>query len=326
MRTLWQTIVFLMGLSVGARAAAARPAACAPSRLVVVLDRSSSMNGATGAVSKWSAARAAIDQVAAAYGGAIELGLATFPYPDECGPGRLDVPPALDRRDALAAALAAPPPAAGAWTPLGETLLALADDPAVTGGDAVVHVAVITDGFQWCSPFDPDARHLPVTGAEALRDAGAVTFVVGFGGGVDVATLDQMAVVAGTARAGCDPAGASPGAPHCYYQADDAGALLAALMDIAAVAAEETCDGLDNDCDGEIDEGACPVPGADAGPDADAAAADDIAGVPGGCGCGAGGQASGAIAGAILFGIGLALVLRTRRRATPRRRRRPPGS
>ncbi|MBZ0232043.1 MAG: hypothetical protein K8M05_06790, partial [Deltaproteobacteria bacterium] len=108
MRTTWPVIVALSWLVVLVGAMrVARADTCAPSRLVVVLDRSSSMNGAADAItmtSKWSAARGAIDQVAAAYGAAVELGLATFPYPDECGPGRLDVAPALGRRDAIAAA------------------------------------------------------------------------------------------------------------------------------------------------------------------------------------------------------------------------------
>ena len=300
---------------------------CAPSRLVIVLDRSSSMNGASGATSKWSAARAAIDQVAAAYGTTIELGLATFPFPDECGPGKLDVAPALGQRDAIVAALATPPPESGAWTPLGETLLALASEPALVDGEAPAHAVVITDGFQWCSPYDPEARGLPIDGVKALSDVGVTVFAVGFGGGVDEATMDRMALTAGTARAGCVPGSADP-ATRCYYQADDAQALLAALMDIAAVTSAEVCDGEDNDCDGAVDEGACADPtvdaGVDAGAGADAAAADDPGVPPGGCGCGAAEEAGATVGATLVFGLGLVLLLRPRarrRRARDRARR-----
>ncbi len=319
-----------LGAATRVRAAAAER--CTPSRLVIVLDRSSSMNGATGPLSKWEAARAAVDEVAAAYEHTLELGLALFPYPDRCGPGRLEVAPGLGQRAALATALAEPPPELGAFTPLGETLLALAADPAVTAGQAPAHVALVTDGFQWCSPFEPATRELPRTGVKALHDVGVTTYVVGFGGGVDEAELDALAVIAGTERPGCDPTGATPGAPPCHYQADDAGALLAALMDIAAVTSAETCDGEDDDCDGEIDEGACPEPG-DAGPGRDAgldAGHGSDGAPPGGCGCGAGAGAAEVAGGAAVFALALVLALRTRRRGAraPDRRRertaRPP--
>jgi hypothetical protein len=326
MRTTVVVVCLVVILALAARVADADADACAPSRLVVVLDRSSSMNGDAdplGMITKWSAARGAIDQVAAAYGNAVELGLATFPYPDACGPGQLDVAPSLGRRDAIATALATPPPAYGAYTPLGETLLALAQDGAVTGG-AAAHAVVITDGFQWCSPYDPEARGLPVDGVKTLADAGVTVFVVGFGGGVDEVTLDRMALVAGTSRAGCVAGSADP-ATRCYYQADDAAALLAALMDIAAVTSAETCDGADNDCDGTVDEGACPTPVVDAGVDAfgaDAGAAVDDVGVPaGGCGCGAAAEAGAAGGAVLVFGIGLVIVLRPRARRRRESRR-----
>ncbi|HUQ06953.1 MAG TPA: VWA domain-containing protein [Kofleriaceae bacterium] len=328
MRTTIVFVCLVVILSIAARVADADE--CAPSRLVVVLDRSSSMNGDAdpiGMLSKWEAARGAIDRVAASYGTSVELGLATFPYPDACGPGRLEVAPALGRRDAIATALAAAPPSYGAYTPLGETLLALAQDGAVVGGGGAAHAVVITDGFQWCDPYDPEARGLPIDGVKTLADAGVTVFVVGFGGGVDEVTLDRMALEAGTARAGCVAGSVDP-ATRCYYQADDPASLLAALMDIAAVTSAETCDGQDNDCDGTVDEGACPTPAVDAGVDAfgrDAGAAEDGGGVAaGGCGCSAAAEA-GATGGAVLvFGVGLVILLvRSRPRARRRRDRGP---
>lgn len=275
------------------------------------------MNGATGSTTKWTAARAAIDQVTARYEDVVELGLAMFPYPDGCGPGRLEVAPAFGTGDAIHSALMPTPPSTGAFTPLGETLLGLADEPSLIGGAGPAHVVVITDGYQWCDPYDPDARTLPLAGVEELNGQGVKTFVVGFGGGVDVEILDQMAVRAGTARPGCEPFSDAPGA-RCYYQADDAGALLAALMDIAAETADEACDGLDNDCDGLVDEGACAVPGVDGGVDAptgaDAPGLDDAPGLPGGCGCGASRvPAAGDVSASVVTLLALAVLARRRR-------------
>jgi MYXO-CTERM domain-containing protein len=284
--TLSLPLLPLVTLPGSARAA---PASCAPSRLLIVLDKSSSMNGAAGTVTKWTAARGAIDQVTDAYDSSIQLGLATFPYPDTCGPGRIVVAPSLGQGDAIHAAMMSPPPEWGFYTPLGETLLALAEQPALTTAASATHVVVITDGFQWCSPYDPATRSLPLDGVEALTAEGVTTFVVGFGAGVDVETLDQMAVAAGTARPGCDPSSEAASA-RCYYQADDANALLSALMDIAAVTAAETCDDQDNDCDGMIDEDACPTTCSDGGVTAAGDAGVDMPlGEPaGGCGCSTG--------------------------------------
>jgi MYXO-CTERM domain-containing protein len=248
-------------LSTGALAVvlqgAARAQDCEPSRAMVILDKSSSMQtGTIDGVTKWDIATQALDTVVTEFETSLELGLMVFPNPDECSAGAVEVDPALGTAQSIRDVLATPPPTGGNYTPIAQTLAAAAQVPALSGGADVPRYAVlITDGWQWCDPYDAGTRLDAVGTIEDLNAAGVTTYVVGFGNAVDAVLLNKLAVAAGTDLPGCNPDGDAPDAADpCYYQADDPGELLGALMEIATSAAEETCDSVDNDCDGETDE------------------------------------------------------------------------
>src|SRR6478672_10020167 len=96
---------------------------CSPARVMVLLDKSSSMQtGSIGGSTKWSIAVDGLGQLLESYQAKAEFGLMTFPQPNQCGPGALDVAPALNNKAAIVGELSSPPPTSGNYTPMAQSL------------------------------------------------------------------------------------------------------------------------------------------------------------------------------------------------------------
>jgi hypothetical protein len=247
----------LASLAFAAVAPPAHADRCVAPQVLLVVDKSSSMLGTVpGGGTKWAAATMAISEIATAYADQIDFGLQVFPFPDRCAPGRITIDVGANPADAIVAGLGTPPPSTGNFTPMAQTLDVIASYARLQDPTRTNHVILVTDGWQWCSPYDASTRFTPVDSVTRLRALGLTVHIVGFGASVDPLTLNRAAVAAGTELPGCDVTLSDAAAPnHCYAQANDLAELRLALADIGRAISEEVCDGFDNDCDGEVDEG-----------------------------------------------------------------------
>lgn len=192
-----------------------------PPNVLVVLDRSSSMNEQITGGTKWDVARAAINQLLTSYGSQVRFGLKLYPGIDlagdpgpSCGPGLVFVDPADGTATAISDTLMMANTSFG--TPTAEALDALVGYQPLLDTTRNNYVLLITDGQSNCA--DP----VPIVGDLLAQSPSVKTFVVGFGSGVDPTELNDMAQAGGTAQ---------PMMPY-YFQADDAAALGAAFATI----------------------------------------------------------------------------------------------
>ncbi|MCB9546194.1 MAG: VWA domain-containing protein [Myxococcales bacterium] len=214
-------------------------AACEEPNVLIVLDRSGSMLEGR----KWEQATEAITQVVRTFEHVIRFGLMVFPWQGPCFVERsqaVRVAPAPLNGPAVRQALPGLRPERDGATPLGT---ALDEASGYLIGQSLDgrrgFIVILTDGMETC-----DGN--PVRAAEgAFTIDGFPVFVVGFGGGVDRGTLNRMAQVGGTGQA---------------YQANDGRQLFEVFQAIVDAATAEVCDGVDNDCDGRVDEGIAPEP------------------------------------------------------------------
>jgi len=220
-----------------------------PPNLLIMLDRSCSMDNSPGggvSKTKWEIAQAAILALTNQYNGKIRFGLELFPdiSGDSCTQA---VPIAV-------------PVGAGQESTINDLLFAalvnkgvgnnfFPNGPCITNINYAVATSVgqladstrknfgilLTDGAQsGCSiPDAGDSDTYTKTIIANQHAAGIDTFVIGFGGGVDVGALNSFALAGGQQNpAAPAEAGANPTPPY-YYNAANESELTAALSSIA---------------------------------------------------------------------------------------------
>lgn len=207
-----------------------------PPNVLIVLDRSSSMNAApngqnvnAGNPSKWTIAKDAVASVSSTYATQIRFGLKLYPGEDlacndggRCDdtgfvPGHVFVDPGQADATAQISMTLMDADTCSFGTPTQEALAILESYTPLQDTTRANAILLITDGQSSCEDPVPEAAVL-LGKSPSIR-----TFVVGFGGEVDATELNGLAENGGTAKA-TDPK---------YYQADDASGLGAALMMIA---------------------------------------------------------------------------------------------
>ncbi len=191
-----------------------------PPDLLLVVDKSKSMLSALNGVQRWATMHSALESMVGDNTGRVHFGLMLYPNDGACAAGMVGTPVSVDSNAAIATSLAATTPDGS--TPTHSSLTnALTYFEGATLNPNGRFVLLATDGEPNCGG-GADAVDASVAAIANLHTAGIPTFVLGFGNGVNVSTLQAMA------NAGGQPQ---------YYAADSPAELEAALDAIAGTVA-----------------------------------------------------------------------------------------
>lgn len=184
--------------------------------MLIVLDRSGSMKDEEDGVDRWTPSVSGLNSVTDTLDDVIRFGLMTFPGAsqggngggDNCAPGSLDAPIALNNGPTIAGLLGAMEPEGR--TPTSATLEAALGVLGVNSSDPDAFappkfVLLVTDGAPNCTGGgrgdDDRAVDASVAAIEALAAAGIPTYVLGYDTQADgelSAALDRMAQAGNT--------------------------------------------------------------------------------------------------------------------------------
>ncbi len=182
-----------------------------PVRVMLLQDRSGSMNDEVDGTPKWDLAEVAVDNMVTTWAEYIDFGIDFFPAPDidlECSPTTAVVADcAPDSADAIVNLMQIDAPAErGGRTPLYlamENYLNSAHAPIFTDDQLESYLVVVSDGRDNCDAPGDRGGHSPDEFAELTQrivaETGIKIFVIGFGGEADPDELNAIAENGGTA-------------------------------------------------------------------------------------------------------------------------------
>ena len=228
---LFQMIFLLFTMVVNAQTSCAQP------NILMLLDRSGRMDNPIGSESKYDVATSVVEGALSRHAGQARFGLGVFPMAGQCGAGRILVEPGMEASN-IGNLLNSLSPFGS--RPIIQTISNLEAEESIHDPARRNFVVLIAGANESCWEGD-DIAHVAQSKVGALIRSGIDgLFVIGLGVN-DGDVLSRMAAIGG----------------YPYYQASNRGELESILGNILSevLTIRELCDGIDNNCNNQIDEG-----------------------------------------------------------------------